>query len=241
MRRFHSRLVMLILLWKKIVHEMAVIAVMAITAIAAILTTLLSIPCPAAIAAHKTANQQEKQNAEEITPQDAEYSRLNDPSFYIGADVCKSCHEDLGTGFERGPHRKNTLSQRQGPQWQGCEACHGPGKLHADSTDPDKIIRFPSLSQPEASRRCLGCHALRQEHASFMRSPHMKNNVGCVDCHSIHHPNVEQKLLKTAQPALCLNCHAKIKSDSRPFHQTAADKPIVCTTCHNPHGLARTR
>lgn len=53
-------------------------------------------------------------------------------------------------------------------------------------------IRFTALSREESSRRCLTCHEFGEEHANFLRSQHLKNNVGCIDCHSVHHSKVER-------------------------------------------------
>src|SRR5438045_1253058 len=89
-----------------------------------------------------------------------------DPSQYVGAETCKTCHEDVARGYDKGPHWKTTLGKHQGPQWQGCEACHGPGKEHAESADHSKIIRFPSLSAEESSKRCLRCLEMGQAHAN---------------------------------------------------------------------------
>lgn len=200
---------------------------------------LVMLAFPLWLIPHNSGAQQKeaKPNTENIAPQDEEYRKL-DSSYYVGSETCKGCHEDLGPGFERGPHRKSTLPQRQGPQWQGCEACHGPGKEHAESGDPGNIIRLPSLSREGSSKRCLGCHQFNQEHANFLRSRHFKNNVGCVDCHSIHHPAAEQKLLKAAQPSLCFSCHSEIKLDSaKPFHNPMNRASAKCTYCHNPHNL----
>ncbi|HEV2960799.1 MAG TPA: cytochrome c3 family protein [Candidatus Angelobacter sp.] len=188
--------------------------------------------------AKNSDSQKDKKNSssENIAPQESEYHKV-DPSQYVGADTCKACHEDVGKIFDKGPHWKTTIAKRQGPQWQGCEACHGPGKEHAESADPAKIIRFPGLSGEEASKRCLGCHEFGKEHANFLRSQHVKNNVGCVDCHSIHHPRVEQKLLRAALPTLCYSCHLEVKPDSsKPFHHKVKEGLDACTSCHDPHG-----
>lgn len=175
-----------------------------------------------------------------VAPQESEY-RKADALQYVGSDTCKTCHEDVGKGFEQGPHWKTNMSKHQGPQWQGCEACHGPGKEHAESGDPSNIIRFPSLTREEASKRCLGCHEFTKEHANFLQSEHLKNNVGCVDCHAIHHPQVERKLLRASQPMLCYSCHLEVKKDSKPFHQRVNGELTSCTNCHNPHGGLLTR
>jgi DmsE family decaheme c-type cytochrome len=165
-----------------------------------------------------------------------------DASQYVGADTCKTCHEEQGVAYDKGPHWKTTLSKHQGVDYQGCEACHGPGKNHAESGDPDKIIRFPELSREESSKRCLRCHEFGQEHANFLRSEHVKNNVGCIDCHSIHAPKVQAKLLKATQPLLCYTCHKDVRPDfSKPFHHKVNEGLLTCSNCHNQHGGFITR
>lgn len=186
-------------------------------------------------AAQNTNADGDKQKGKKVTL--SEIQQSTDPSQYVGADTCKTCHEDVARGYDKGPHWKTTLAKHQGPQWQGCEACHGPGKEHAESADPAKIIRFPSLSAEEASKRCLSCHELGQEHANFLRSAHVKNNVGCNDCHSIHTPKVQANLLRMAQPQLCYSCHLDVKPDfSKPFHHKVNEGLVSCSNCHNPHG-----
>jgi predicted CXXCH cytochrome family protein len=146
-----------------------------------------------------------------------------DPSQYAGAETCKSCHEEQASSYDKGPHSKTPLTSHQGPQWQGCEACHGPGQEHAESGDPAKIIRFAALSPGESSGRCLKCH-------EFGRDPlwqeHAENKVGCLGCHSMHAPRVQPGLLKVARPQLCESCHKEAGPEfSRPFHQKPAFNP----------------
>jgi mono/diheme cytochrome c family protein len=184
---------------------------------------------PAKTATQESDQQKDKKSkpADDVAPQESDY-RKTDPSQYVGSDTCKGCHEDVGKSFDRGPHWKTNLAKYQGPQWQGCEACHGPGKEHAESADPSKIVRFPSLTREEASRRCLGCHEFGEEHANFLRAQHLKTNVGCVDCHSIHHPLVERKLLRAAQPQLY------------PEDDPAALYKSKCQVCHGAEGKGDT-
>lgn len=160
-----------------------------------------------------------------------------DPSLYAGTDTCRTCHADIAKTYDHSPHRKTMLNHR-GVQFQGCEACHGPGKAHAESGgDITKIVRFKTLSREDSSKRCLECHAFGEEHANFLRSEHLKSNVGCIDCHSAHHPKVERALLTMAQPMLCYGCHAEVKPQfSKPFHHRVNEGLITCSNCHNPHG-----
>lgn len=192
-------------------------------------------PGAQASAGSRGKQQKAKKNHQKAPEEESLYSA--DPSQYVGADACKTCHEQAAAGYEKGPHWKTTLAKHEGPQWRGCEACHGPGKAHAESTDPEEIIRFGSLSREASSRRCLACHEYGEEHANFLRSTHLKNNVGCVDCHSIHSPRLETRLLKAAQPQLCYSCHLDVRpSFSMPFHHRVNEGLLSCTDCHNPHG-----
>ncbi len=166
-----------------------------------------------------------------------------DASQYVGTDTCKTCHEEIGKTYDQGPHWKTLLDKRSGPEWHGCEACHGPGKEHAESGgDVTKIISFKRLSRMESSQRCLQCHEFGEEHSNFLRSQHLKNNVGCIDCHSAHTPETRAQLLKVTQPKLCYGCHLEVKPDfSKPYHHRVNEGLIACSNCHNPHGGFLTR
>lgn len=109
-----------------------------------------------------------------------------DRAEFVGAETCKSCHEEEAKTYDKGPHSRLTSAKHKGPQWQGCEACHGAGREHAESGDPSKIIRFAALTREEASGRCLKCHAPGGEHAKLHRSEGINGKGSCLDCHSIH-------------------------------------------------------
>jgi hypothetical protein len=121
--------------------------------------------------------------------QTTKYERSTDPSLYVGSETCKTCHEDMPTkdffkNYEASPHYATTLDTKKGPEWHGCEACHGPGKAHVDGGgDKTKIFTFKNASAQEISARCLDCHQYGEEHSNFGRSAHLQNNVGCTDCH----------------------------------------------------------
>jgi len=164
-------------------------------------------------------------------------------SDYVGAETCKTCHEDMPSkGFyktyEDSPHYVTMLDKKKGPEWHGCEACHGPGKAHVEGGgDKTKIFSFKDASAKDVSDRCLQCHQYGQEHANFSRSVHVQNNVSCVDCHSPHHPKESQFLMREKQPVLCYGCHNEIKQQfGRTFHHRVNEGMVNCTDCHNPHG-----
>src|SRR5574341_2153982 len=69
-------------------------------------------------------------------------TQAKDLSQYIGAETCKGCHEDNYKKLETTPHWKTMLDTRRGKEWQGCEACHGPGMEHMNAGgDKTKIDR----------------------------------------------------------------------------------------------------
>ena len=139
------------------------------------------------------------------------------PNRYVGSEVCKTCHEDMPTkgffkAFEDSPHFVTTLDTKKGPEWHGCEACHGPGKEHVDGGgDVTKIFTFKNVSPKEINTRCMTCHAGGPQHMNAINSIHTQNDVSCISCHSPHHAKSEFLLVKS-QPDLCYSCHLAAKS-----------------------------
>jgi predicted CXXCH cytochrome family protein len=150
--------------------------------------------------------------------QSKKYVRPSDPSLYAGSETCKTCHEEMYKNFETTPHFATTLDSKKGPEWHGCEACHGPGKEHVEGGgDKSKIFTFKGASAQDSSARCL-------------------------DCHSPHHALEKQYLMKEQQPQVCYGCHLEVKPDfSRAFHHRVNEGLIACSNCHNPHGGFLTR
>jgi DmsE family decaheme c-type cytochrome len=156
---------------------------------------------------------------------------------FVGSDTCKTCHEDRFNEIADSPHW-NSVVKVNGTEAHSCETCHGPGSEHVDAGgDKSKIYTFVGKRADEVSRRCLTCHEFTQEHGNFLRSPHMKANVGCTTCHSPHHPKIKNALLRDEQPTLCYRCHTETKADfAKPFRHRVNEKLITCSDCHSVHG-----
>jgi DmsE family decaheme c-type cytochrome len=196
--------------------------------------------------ASAAADSANRSNAPESKPKQEhsqKYVRPTDPSLYVGSETCKSCHEDMPSkgfykAYEDSPHFATTLDTKRGPEWHGCEACHGPGKAHVEGGgDKTKIFTFKNAAAAQITARCLDCHEYGEEHSNFGRSAHLQNNVGCTDCHDPHHAKESQFLMKEKQPLLCYGCHLDKKQQfNRPFHHRVNEGMVQCTDCHNPHG-----
>jgi DmsE family decaheme c-type cytochrome len=173
-----------------------------------------------------------------VHPTEAPASPNTSPSEYVGAVVCKTCHEDIYNNWEKSPHWKTTLDTKAGPSHQGCEGCHGPGSAHvAGGGDKTKIFIFSEHSSKEINAQCLTCHAGGTQHTNAINSEHSKNNVSCTSCHSPHHAESKEFLLVRAQPALCYACHLDKKAQfAMPFHHRVDEGLIQCSDCHNVHG-----
>ncbi len=143
----------------------------------------------------------------------------SETSKYVGAETCKTCHDEIYNSWEKTPHWKTTLNKEGGPSKQGCEGCHGPGADHvAGGGDKTKIFVFKE------------------------QSAHASGDVGCLDCHSPHHAQEKQHLLVQNQPQLCYGCHTAAKADfTKPYHHRVNQGLVQCNDCHNPHGTATVR
>jgi len=158
----------------------------------------------------------------------------------VGAAECKDCHEDVQD------HPKIAAYHAD------CEACHGPGSLHAESQEPEDI-RFPS------SADCLACHeAGRDTHLAWGTGEHARAGLLCSDCHSGHattRRHLKEPLFgafatKAAaeggivdadlRSRVCVECHEDVAARFQyPSHHPVREGHLDCTSCHDPHGDSR--
>lgn len=152
---------------------------------------------------------------------------------YAGAEACVLCHEDIGKAFEKNPHHGVN---------QACEACHGPGAKHAESTSAADIRNPAKLAPAQTDGACLTCHLNKPTHAGRIQSSHARNLVACTSCHKVH-ANGPFGLV-ARKPAVvneqCAACHQNVLAQfQRPFKHRIPESAMSCVDCHNPHGSFR--
>jgi len=145
-------------------------------------------------------------------------------------ETCGECHSEIFKSFEMNVHGRLQSFEVKGIR--GCESCHGSGKEHVESGDPEKILSFKKLYPDESSKICLRCH-ITGNLSEWNLSAHSSSEVGCNQCHSIH----GKRSLVKAEPQLCLDCHKEIKAKIYyPSHHPLREGKIKCSDCHQHHG-----
>ncbi len=147
---------------------------------------------------------------------------------YVGMSTCLGCHEDTGKRFKLTSHYANVVDSEEG-LGGGCESCHGPGSVHADSANKRDIIR-------NSSEQCFNCHMAKK--AQFQLQHHhpvLEGRMSCSDCHNLHGSEIETLSVVALQKSdqACFKCHKELKGPFVFEHDPMRDG---CQTCHNPHG-----
>ncbi len=167
-------------------------------------------------------------------------ARAGEPSGYAGADMCAACHTERAESFAKTPHAW-ALAEPSRPEAQrGCEACHGPGQIHAEAGGGKGVGNLqnfaPSRPAKERSAVCLSCHAGGEGLHDFKAGEHAGAAVACTECHRMH-GGVGEKLLAKKTPELCYGCHLEVRAKfALPEHHRVNEGAVSCLDCHRPHG-----
>uniref|UniRef100_Q026X7 Tetratricopeptide TPR_4 n=1 Tax=Solibacter usitatus (strain Ellin6076) TaxID=234267 RepID=Q026X7_SOLUE len=166
--------------------------------------------------------------------------RTFDPA--ASALLCFRCHST-------GPIALATKFQVQpGEPGVHCEACHGPGRAHAESSGAAPIQNPKQLSAVQINILCGSCHRqasdldddrdwsnawnVRHEPSYLHRAACFRNSNGalsCLTCHDSHQP---LQTAASAYDAKCSGCHQKAA-------HTTAVAGRSCVACHMPQVAAR--
>jgi DmsE family decaheme c-type cytochrome len=164
---------------------------------------------------------------------------------YAGQRLCLTCHAKLKDHYEETAHGQ-ALTEENGRtelMKQGCESCHGPGKVHAYSgggKDVGGLLTFRDNSVKGIRRQneaCLQCHESGSR-TLWEGSAHQARDVACTSCHQVMRNVSSQALLsRTTQTQTCARCHDSRRAQTlRNSHMPLREGKMECSSCHNPHG-----
>ena len=169
---------------------------------------------------------------------------------YIGSAECEQCHEDICRDFKTADHA-GLIAQGKNGLDAGCESCHGPSSLHADSGGEVKPPysfssgrpqaasmsgRFPMQNARAVETVCYPCHLdVRGQFNLPNHHPVPEGRMTCIQCHPPHkgiaHAGGSTQLL--SQEENCTQCHAAQQGVFVFEHEAMREG---CTSCHVPHG-----
>jgi DmsE family decaheme c-type cytochrome len=173
---------------------------------------------------------------------------------FMGDAACADCHERQVAQFNQSAHATYSLDKSLPIDKQGCESCHGPGKLHVREED-SQVIAYSKISPKEVSDACLRCHGGTMKLSHWHQTEHGRTDTSCVSCHLIHpkgndpgkgHGLVKKSvfaaakqsgsLLKADEPTLCATCHASAVGQFRMnSHHPIPEGRMLCSDCHDIH------
>lgn len=170
---------------------------------------------------------------------------------FVGSKECEQCHEDIYRGFIGTADHARLMTPGPNALDVGCESCHGPASLHAESGGEVKTAYGFTAGRPAANSFgaavalpnarskdtvCFQCHAdVRGQFSLPSHHPLPEAKLSCVDCHSPHKGSIHlgggASLLTQNQG--CLSCHPAQRGPHVFEHEAVREG---CTVCHTAHG-----
>ncbi|MDO8264345.1 MAG: DmsE family decaheme c-type cytochrome [Gallionella sp.] len=143
-------------------------------------------------------------------------------------ETCQSCHKQQEAEFKRRSH----MPVPEGKMT--CTDCHNP---HGSATKT--LLKADSVNQ-----LCYTCHAEKRGPFLWEHAPVREK---CTNCHAQHGSN-HDKLLVSARPYLCSQCHSPAVGHPGTFYNAsgtaanaqiggAAGQRVIGRSCQNCHSM----
>jgi DmsE family decaheme c-type cytochrome len=146
--------------------------------------------------------------------------------------ACLDCHSEYADGLKKTVHRVVPEAVGSKLPQVFCTSCHGDASRHLEEPSAENIINPARSSVFDLVKTCAACHQSEHARQFTENNVHFREGVGCLDCHSIHQPRAEARLVRPSVP-LCLSCHLEIKQKlANPFRHPINDKVMKCIDCH---------
>jgi DmsE family decaheme c-type cytochrome len=149
------------------------------------------------------------------------------------SEVCLDCHDGYDASLALTPHQLNS-DALDGPEAiVTCADCHAGDARHYEE-DAEEFPRTnpAKVGVVAAMTICSTCHMNSHQQTMVEGNVHSDNDISCLNCHSVH-ASTHDKLLKEAEPSLCLDCHSGVENEFyQPFRHPVNDGIVRCTECH---------
>jgi len=159
--------------------------------------------------------------------------------------VCEACHSvtNLGNAISDTAVGYRTTKDARYHDVQ-CESCHGPGLTHASSPTSANHPLASIQADTNATNGCGECHT--GVHSPFVNEWKLTNAEG------LSHSIVQSGTVGNTDPT-CVGCHTAqgalnqfgvtgnyVEKVATNALSAANALPLVCATCHDPHGSPNT-
>lgn len=157
-------------------------------------------------------------------------------------EACAACHEPHVTSFHRSAHKTYSENSKAAASKQGCQSCHGPGRVHMDHLEEadkilDYVISFKKGDAASQSAACLRCHQDTMSEAHWKKTGHAREDVSCAACHAIHNPNTPERSFSGRLEALASILSPIAVARRESARLLRGDEATICGACHKREAL----
>jgi len=147
--------------------------------------------------------------------------------------ICLDCHADMSVSLRNTPHELRQESEETGSVNVACFDCHDGWQEHIEDPARDNIDKTSNLLPLAQGEVCGRCHVTPHQAAMVSTDPHLKADLSCSSCHTVH-GNRNEYLVREDLDNFCVSCHssAAMEFQRRSAHPLESGN-IRCVDCHD--------